>query len=111
MDHNHPLLQLKSALPWAALYEEMNRRWAAASKNTDGRQGLRWDVSLYGPLGGLECVKNLHAREMEAYLAENVVARVFIGRQGDEQRQIRDHNNIARAKTLWARREKKRKKR
>src|SRR5215468_10938051 len=43
------------------------------------------------------CVKHLHARAMEAYLAENVVARVFIGRQGDPRPQIRDHSNIARA--------------
>jgi hypothetical protein len=34
---------------------------------------------------------------MEAYLAENVVARVFIGRQREVQAQIRDHSNIARA--------------
>jgi hypothetical protein len=32
-----------------------------------------------------------------AYLAENVVARVFIGRQESLQAQIRDHSNIARA--------------
>lgn len=97
VDHNHPLLQLKRALPWATLFEVMTRRWAAAGKNTDGRPGLPWDVSLYGPLVVLMCVKNLHAREMEAYLAENVVARVFIGRQGDPRPQIRDHSNIARA--------------
>ncbi len=97
VDHHHPLLQLKRALPWAALCEVMTRRWAAAGKNTDGRPGLPWDVSLYGPLVVLMCVKNLHAREMEAYLAENVVARVFIGRQGDPRPQIRDHSNIARA--------------
>jgi len=97
VDHNHPLLQLKRALPWAALFEVMTRRWAAAGKNTDGRPGLPWDVALYGPLVVLMCVKHLHAREMEAYLAENVVARVFIGRQGDPRPQIRDHSNIARA--------------
>ena len=34
---------------------------------------------------------------MEAYVAENVVARVFIGRQHAAQAQIRDHSNIARA--------------
>ena len=51
----------------------------------------------YGSLVVLMCVKNLHAREMEAYLAENVVARVFIGRQGAPRPQIRDHSNIARA--------------
>ena len=44
-------------------------------------------------------VKNLHARDMEAYVAENVVARVFIGRQDDPQPQIRDHSNLARAYT------------
>src|SRR4029450_5466826 len=95
--YNHPLLQLKRALPWAALFEVMTRRWAAAGKNTDGRPGLPWDVALYVPLVVLMCVQHLHAREMEAYLAENVVARVFIGRQGDPTPQIRDHSNIARA--------------
>ena len=45
VDHNHPLLQLKRALPWATLFEVMTRRWAAAGKNTDGRPGLPWDVS------------------------------------------------------------------
>jgi len=97
VEHNHPLLQLKRALPWATLFEVMTRRWAAAGKNTDGRPGLPWDVSLYGPLVVLMCVKNLHARAMEAYLAENVVARVFIGRQDEPLPQIRDHSNIARA--------------
>lgn len=95
--YNHPLLQLQRALPWAALVEVMTRRWAAAGKNTDGRPGLPWDVALYVPLVVLMVVKNLHARDMEAYLAENVVARVFIGRQADPQPQIRDHSNIARA--------------
>jgi hypothetical protein len=47
----------------------------------------------------LMLVKNLHSREMEAYLAENVVARVFIGRQAAPRPQIRDHSNIARAYT------------
>ncbi len=45
----------------------------------------------------LRLVKNLNARDMEAYLAENVVARVFIGRQAAPTPQIRDHANIARA--------------
>jgi hypothetical protein len=97
VDHNHPLLQLKRALPWTALFEVMSRRWAAAGKNVDGRPGLSWDVSLYVPLVVLMLVKNLHARAMEAYLAEHVVARVFIGRQADVRAQIRDHSNIARA--------------
>jgi hypothetical protein len=93
----HPLLQLKRALPWAALFEVMTRHWRRAGKNTDGRPGLAWDITLYVPLVVLMLVKNLNAREMEAYVAENVVARVFIGRQGDPQAQIRDHSNIARA--------------
>jgi len=97
--YNHPFLQLKRALPWTALVEVMTRRWAAAGKNTDGRSGLPWDVALYVPLVVLMVVKHLHSRDMEAYLAENVVARVFIGRQADPQPQIRDHSNIARAYT------------
>jgi hypothetical protein len=34
---------------------------------------------------------------MEAYVSENVVARVFIGRQDTSRAQIRDYSNIARA--------------
>ena len=95
----HPLLQLRRALPWEALCEVMTRHWRRAGKNTDGGPGLPWDVALYVPLVVLMLVKNLNSREMEAYLAENVVARVFIGRQGDPTPQIRDHSNIARAAT------------
>jgi hypothetical protein len=93
----HPLLQLKRALPWEALCEVMTRHWRRAGKNTDGGPGLPWDVALYVPLVVLMVVKHLNSREMEAYLAENVVARVFIGRQDDPTPQIRDHSNIARA--------------
>src|SRR5205807_7423635 len=95
--HNPPLLQLKRALPWEVLCEVMARHWRRAGKNTDGRPGLAWDVTLYVPLVVLMLVKNLNARDMESYLAENVVARVFIGRQADPTPQIRDHSNIARA--------------
>jgi hypothetical protein len=94
---NHPLLQLKHALPWEALGEVMTRHWRRAGKNTDGRPGLPWDVALYVPLIVLMLVKHLHARALEAYVAENAVARVFVGRQDDPQPQIRDHSNIARA--------------
>src|SRR6516165_12775804 len=97
VDHNHPLLQLKRALPWEALCEVMTRHWRQAGKNTDGRPGLAWDVALYVPLVVLMLLKHLNARDMEAYVAENVVARVFIGRQDDRRPQIRDHSNIARA--------------
>src|SRR5712692_9966549 len=97
VDHNHPLLQLKRALPWETLCEVMTRHWRRAGKNTDGRPGLAWDVALYVPLVVLMLVKHLHAGDMEAYVAENVVARVFIGRQDDPSPQIRNHSNIARA--------------
>ena len=96
---HHPLLQLKRALPWDALAAVMERHWRQAGKNTDRRPGLPWDVALYVPLVVLMLVKHLNAREMEAYVAENVVARVFIGRQDDPRPQIRDHSNIARAYT------------
>ena len=95
--HTHPFLQLKRALPWDRLCEVMTRHWRRAGKNTDGRPGLPWEVALYVPLVVLMLVKNLNAREMEAYMAENVVARVFIGRQDDPRPQMRDHSNIARA--------------
>jgi hypothetical protein len=72
---------------------------ATGGKNTQGGPGLPWDVALYVPLVVLMVVKNLNSREMEAYLVENVVARVFIGRQDDPTPQIRDHSNIARAYT------------
>src|SRR6516165_4616346 len=97
VDYNHPLLQLKRALPWEALFAVMTRHWRQAGKNTDGRPGLSWDVALYVALVVLMLVKTLKARDMEAYLAENAVARVFIGRQDNRSPQIRDHSNIARA--------------
>src|SRR5262245_60839301 len=97
VNHAHPLLQLKRALPWDALCEVMRRHWRRAGKNTARGPGLPWDVALYVPLVVLMLVKNFNAREMEAYVAENVVARVFIGRQDDPSPQIRDHSNIARA--------------
>ncbi len=103
VDHNHPLLQLKRALPWEALFEVMTRHWRRAGKNTDGRPGLAWDVTLYVPLVVLMLVKNLKARDMEAYLAEHVVARVFMGRQDDSNPQIRDPSTIARASTALGR--------
>jgi hypothetical protein len=42
-------------------------------------------------------IKHVDSRQMEADLAENVVARVFIGRHHDIKAQIRDHSHIARA--------------
>jgi hypothetical protein len=88
---------LKRALPWEAITETMTRHWRQNGKNVDGGPGLPWDVSLYVPLVVLMLIKVFDSRQMEAYLAENVVARVFIGRYRDVQAQIRDHSNIARA--------------
>ena len=93
----HPLLVLKRALPWEAITEAMTRHWREHGKNVDGGPGLPWDVSLYAPLVVLMLIKHFDSRQMEAYLAENVVARVFIGRHQDVHAQIRDHSNIARA--------------
>src|SRR2546427_12876311 len=47
VDDHHPLLQLKRALPWAALCEVRTRRWAAAGNNTVARPGFTWEWSLY----------------------------------------------------------------
>jgi len=93
----HPLLVLKRALPWEAITESMTRHWREHGKNVDGGPGLPWDVSFYVPLVVLMLIKNFASRQMEAYLAENVVARLFIGRYRDVKAQIRDHSNIARA--------------
>jgi hypothetical protein len=94
---SHPLLLLKRALPWEAITEVMTRHWREHGKNVDGGPGLPWDVSLYVPLVVLMLIKTFDSRQMEAYLAENVVARVFIGHSHDGKAQIRDHSNIARA--------------
>jgi hypothetical protein len=94
---SHPLLLLQQALPWEALSEVMTRHWRQHGKNVDGRRGLPWDVSLYVPLVVLMLIKGFDSRQMEAYVAENVVARVFLGRPHDVKAQIRDHSNIARA--------------
>ena len=93
----HPLLLLKQALPWEAITETMTRHWREHGKNVDGGPGLPWDVSLYVPLVVLMLLKFFDSRQMEAYVAENVVARVFIGRHREAKSQIRDHSNIARA--------------
>lgn len=95
----HPLLQLHRALPWDAITEVMTRHWRQHGKNVDGGRGVPWDVSLYVPLVVLMLLKMLDSRQMEAYVAENVVARVFMGRHHETHAQIRDHSNIARAYT------------
>jgi hypothetical protein len=97
VDYPHPLLRLKRALDWEAIQRVMVAAWRKANKNIDGRPGLSWPVSLYMPLLVLMLVKKFDSRQMEHYLAENVVARVFLSRQDDPTPQIRDHSSIARA--------------
>ena len=97
VDYAHPLLAVQGRSAVGGPLRGDDPALAQGRKNTEGRPGLLWDVSLYGPLVVLMLVKRLNPREMEAYLAENVVARVFIDRQGDPHPQIRDHSNIARA--------------
>jgi hypothetical protein len=97
VDGNHPLLQLKRALDWEAIATVMVKHWRAAGKNVDGGRGVGWPVSLYVPLLVLRAVKALNSRQMEEYLAENGVARVFMELQEQERAAVRDHSNIARA--------------
>jgi hypothetical protein len=97
VSRTHPLLVLKRALPWEAISEAMTRHWRTHGKNVDGGSGLPWDVSLYVPLVVLMLIKHFDSRQMEAYLAENVVARLFIGRQRDAQAQIRAYAALGKA--------------
>ncbi len=96
VDYDHPLLELGRALPWEQITEVMIREWRLSGKNVDGGPGRSLDISLYVPLVVLMVVKGFNSRQMEAYVSENVVARVFISKQGDVTAQIRDHANIAR---------------
>lgn len=75
----------------------MTQYWRQHGKNVDGGRGVPWDVSFSVPLVVLMGIKAFDARQREAYVAENVVARVFIARQHDVKAQLRDHSTIARA--------------
>jgi hypothetical protein len=93
----HPLMKLQQTLDWAALRAVMIHHWRAAGKNVDGRRGQKWPVGLYVPVVVLMLVKVWHARAMEEYLNESVVARRFCGLSEQLELQVRDHANIARA--------------
>ncbi len=93
----HPLLRLKRALDWAAITAVMVTHWRGAGKNVDGGPGLPWPVALYVPLLVLMWLKSYHARQLEEYLSESVVARRFLDLQVEQVQQIRDHASIARA--------------
>lgn len=96
VDYDHPLLQLWQILPWAQITELLIQEWRLSGKNVDGGPGRPLDVSLYVPLVVLMMVQGFNSRQMEAYVSENVVARVFISRQDQVTAAIRDHANIAR---------------
>ena len=94
---DHPLLRLKQALDWAAITALMVTHWRTAGKNVDGGPGRPWPVPLYAPLLVLMWEKAYHARQMEAYLSESVVARRFLDLPHPQMMHVRDHSNIARA--------------
>jgi hypothetical protein len=95
--NDHPLLHLKRALNWEAIKAVMVKHWRKAGRNVDGGPGLPWPVDLYVPLLVLMSVKTLDSRQMEHYVEENVVARLFLGIEGQLSPRVRDHSNIARA--------------
>lgn len=99
VEPNHPLRQRNRALPWSALFEVMTRPGRRAGKHTEGRPGFPWAVALSGPLVVWMLGKNVHARDLEASLADKGVARVCIGRQDAPRPQRREPSNIARAST------------
>lgn len=94
---DHPLMKLKAALPWEEITKAMVEAWREAGKNVDGKPGQRWPVELYVPLLVLMLVRRLTTREMEWYVAESAVARLFCGVENWPGLMIRDHANIARA--------------
>jgi hypothetical protein len=98
----HPLLRLKRELDWAAITAVMVKHWRAAGKNVDGGPGLPWPVPLYVPLLVLMWLKSYHARQMEEYLSESVVARCFLDLPQQQMMHVRDHSNIARAAAALA---------
>jgi hypothetical protein len=95
--HEHPLLQLKDALDWAAITAVMVKHWREAGRNVDGGVGQPWPVWLYVPVLVLMRVQHLDTRAMERYLAYDAAARVFLGWTSDPKPWVRDHSNIARA--------------
>jgi hypothetical protein len=94
---DQPLLRLKRALNWEAITAVMVTHWRAAGKNVDGGPGLPWPVALYVPLLILMWLKSYHARQMEEYLSESVLAWRFLDLKVARVQQIRDHASIARA--------------
>jgi hypothetical protein len=93
----HPLLRLKAALDWEAITAVMNQHWRQAGKNVDGGRGLPWPSAFYARVLVLMWLEGLHARQMEKYISESVVARCFLELTHEPQLHLRDHANLARA--------------
>lgn len=95
--YDHPLLELKRTLDWEQLEAVMVKHWKKADKNVAGGRGLSFPVSFYGRLLVLMSVRALNSRQMEDYISESVVARLFLEVREPFRFQIRDHSSIARA--------------
>lgn len=96
VSYDHPLLKLKRVLDWEKLEEVMVTHWRKAGKNVDSGRGLSFPVSFYVPLLVLMSVKAMSSREMEQYISESVVARLFMDVREPYRFQLKDHSNIAR---------------
>ena len=95
--YDHPLLELKRTLDWEQLEAVMVEYWKKAGKNVAGGRGLSFPVSFYVRLLVLMSVRCLNSREMEQYISESVVARVFLEVREPLRFQLKDHSSIARA--------------
>jgi len=94
---DHPLLQLKAALDWQKLEEVMGTHWRKAGKNIDGGRGCAFPVLFYARLLVLMAVKSMNSRQMQQYISESVVARLFLEVREPMRFQLKDHSSIARA--------------
>lgn len=95
--YDHPLLKLKRTLDWEQLEAVMVNHWQKAGKNVAGGRGLSFPVSFYVRLLVLMSVRCLNSREMEQYISESVVARLFLEISEPLRFQLKDHSSIARA--------------
>ncbi len=93
----HRLLLLHRELDWTAIHSVMKQHLRMSGCNVDGvLRGRRMCLDLYVPMFILMLVLRLNYREMENLMAENAVARVFLGLEDSPQIQVRDHSTIAR---------------
>jgi hypothetical protein len=94
---NHPLLVLKSRLPWEELEVCLAEHWQKAGKNVTGGRGRPFDLSFYTRALVLMLVRKLgNVRELERELKENAVARLFVEVERPTESWVRDHSNLDR---------------